>query len=40
VPIIPIAQFETLAVASRRVHGLAFNPLGSFDGSSVWLAGS
>jgi ABC-type transport system substrate-binding protein len=40
VPIIPIAQFETLAVASRRVHGLAFTPLGSFDGSSVWLAGS
>jgi ABC-type transport system substrate-binding protein len=40
VPIVPIAQFETLAVASRRVRGLAFNPLGSFDGSSVWLAGS
>jgi ABC-type transport system substrate-binding protein len=40
VPIIPIAQFETLAVAARRVHGLAFNPLGSFDASSVWLAGS
>lgn len=40
VPIIPIAQFETLSVATRRVRGLAFNPLGSFDGSSVWLAAS
>lgn len=40
VPIIPIAQFETLSVATRRVRGLTFTPLGSFDGTSVWLAAS
>lgn len=40
VPIIPIAQFQTLSVAKGQVRGLAFTPLGSFDGASVWLAGS
>jgi ABC-type transport system substrate-binding protein len=38
VPIVPIAQFETLAFASPRVRGLHLDVIGGFDGSTVWLA--
>lgn len=37
-PIVPIAQFETLAFASARVRGLRLNVLGTFDAAGVWLA--
>ena len=40
VPIVPIAQFETLSAAAPRVRGLRWTPGGTFDGSRVWLAGS
>lgn len=39
VPVIPIAQFQLHAVASKRVQGLRANALGSFDASKVTLAG-
>jgi hypothetical protein len=38
VPIVPLVQFQTLAVGASRVRGLQMNTLGSFDGSAVWLA--
>lgn len=37
-PIVPIAQFETLSVGSERLRGLRLTPLGTFDATRVWLA--
>ena len=39
VPIVPVAQFETLSVTTSRVHGLVVDLLGTFDGAAVWLSG-
>ena len=40
VPIVPLAQFETLTVMKPRVQGLQLNVLGTFDASTVWLDSS
>jgi ABC-type transport system substrate-binding protein len=37
-PIVPLVQFQTLAVGAKKVRGLKMNVLGSFDGSAVWLS--
>ncbi|MDP9404221.1 MAG: ABC transporter substrate-binding protein [Actinomycetota bacterium] len=39
VPVIPIAQFRLHAVVSKRVRNLRANALGSFDASTVTVAG-
>ena len=36
-PAVPILQYEVSSVTTPNVHGLALSPLGSFDGSTVWL---
>jgi len=36
-PIVPIAQFTTHSITSKRVRGLAVTPLGTFDATTVWL---
>ena len=37
-PVLPIAQFETHAVVSKRVRGLRLSVMGSFDAGALWLA--
>lgn len=38
VPVVPILQYEVHSVMSKRVHALAVTPIGTFDGSQVWLS--
>jgi peptide/nickel transport system substrate-binding protein len=38
VPIVGLAQFQLLSVASDDVHGLALEVGGTFDPTQVWLA--
>ena len=37
-PILPVAQFVTHALAAPNVRGLTVSALGTFDASQVWLA--
>jgi oligopeptide transport system substrate-binding protein len=37
-PVLPIAQYQILAVTSRRVRGFRPTAIGSFDASTVWLS--
>ncbi|MGH9149040.1 MAG: ABC transporter substrate-binding protein, partial [Acidimicrobiales bacterium] len=37
-PVLPIAQFESHAIATRQVRDLAVTANGTFDASRVWLA--
>lgn len=38
VPVVPIAQYETHAVTSPRVHNLVTSAFGTFDATTVWLS--
>ena len=37
-PVLPLAQYQILAVTSRRVRGFRPTSIGSFDASTVWLS--
>ena len=37
-PIVPIAQFRTKAVVTKRVRDLQLTVDGTFSGDKVWLA--
>lgn len=39
VPVMPIAQFRTAAVAGKNVRDLRLSLQGTFDGTAVWLDG-
>ena len=38
VPVVPILQYEVHSVMAKRVHALDVTPIGTFDGSRVWLS--